>query len=465
MSAKVKIKFVAGRKKGQEFTFLEHDTFLFGRADDCHVCLSKDERVSRHHFLLEVNPPNIRLRDLGSMNGTYVNDVKYGGWSEEEEASISSSVKMPFEVDLGDGDEIRVGKNVILVNVEKDLHKAIIRCEKCGAEVSDGFNEGVSGEILCEKCRNKQKPKRVDEQETQFKPGSEPILPDLLEAEPMQSITDELGLTDYREIKVLGQGGMGIVYLVQNKRTDEFSALKVMLAQIAVSENARKQFAREIQTCRELKHNHVVNFLGYGSHGGVFYFFMEYCDAGSIESFRKQRGGRLLIEEAIPFMLQVLDGLAYLHSKDLVHRDLKPQNILLKKINGILTAKIADYGLAKNFTNAGWSGFTITGGFGGSLAYMPREQVSQFKYVYPSSDIWSIGATFYHMLTNQFPRDAENPEAMLAAMFTKQIIPIRQRDSSIKRSIADVIDRALLEDPEQRFANAGEMLQAMKKAI
>ena len=160
---------------------------------------------------------------------------------------------------------------------------------------------------------------------------------------------------------------------------------------------------REIENMRRLRHQHIVNFLDYGSVGGVFYILLEYCEGGNVSDLMSRHGGRFGLDEARPIMLQVMEGLAYAHKKGFVRRDLKPQNILLTGKEIPLTAKIADMGLAKNFAQAGLSGMTATGSFAGSFPFMPREQVTNFKFVKPVSDVWSMGATFYNILTDQFP--------------------------------------------------------------
>src|SRR5437870_5938218 len=118
MPARVTLKVTAGPLAGRVFSYDRHDTFLFGRSPDCHAELSADDTTaSRHHFLLEVNPPEARLRDLGSLNGTHVNGVKHGGRGRQESPEEAAQRKRP-EVDLRDGDRIRVGATVFDVAVE-----------------------------------------------------------------------------------------------------------------------------------------------------------------------------------------------------------------------------------------------------------------------------------------------------------------------------------------------------------
>jgi serine/threonine protein kinase len=122
-------------------------------------------------------------------------------------------------------------------------------------------------------------------------------------------------------------------------------------------------------------------------------------------------------------------------------------------------------GLAKNFQRAGFSGMTVTGQVAGTPGFMPREQVTNFKLVKPTCDVWSMGATFYNMLTGQFPRDFPHGRDKMQIVLQSPVVPIRKRDSNIPQRVAEVIDRALAEKPQERYQDAGEMLKALKAVL
>lgn len=451
MADKVILNLTAGPLSGKKLEFSGHDTFIFGRMDDCHFSIPNDNYLSRHHFLLEVNPPDARIRDLGSLNGTYVNEKKIGSRLSDESPEEGANRVYP-QVDLHDGDIIKTGDTCFLVGtfIEKPANQ-IIRCQRCGKDVSAEVNPKREGEFLCADCANN----------LASDPGE--ILRALFNN--LQGQNKHLQIPEYEIIKLLGKGGMGEVYQAKHNVTGGLKAVKILLSKVAVNAEAREKFIREIQTISSLQHPNIVKFVESGSSGSAFYIIMEYCNSGNLLDFVEFQNRPFTEKEIIPIMLGVLDGLAYAHSKGFVHRDLKPQNILLAKENKSLIAKISDFGLSKNFTQAGFSGMTVTGSYAGSYPFMPREQVTNFKYVKPVSDVWSIAATFYVIITGELPREFRKGQDPMEAILRGNIIPIRNRNSHIAKGIATIIDKSLSNNPKDRYQDASEMKKALEKVI
>jgi serine/threonine protein kinase len=128
-------------------------------------------------------------------------------------------------------------------------------------------------------------------------------------------------------------------------------------------------------------------------------------------------------------------------------------------------AKVSDFGLAKSFQKAGFSGMTATGAAAGTYPFMPREQLTNFKFVKPVSDVWSMGATFYFLLTGQFPRDFRRGADPVEVILRGGIVPMRKRDARIPRKVAEVIDRAVADKSNDRYQTAAEFRQALVKAL
>lgn len=497
MSARVHVRITAGPLKGRSFTFDQHDTFIFGRDPECHAPLAEnDTTASRQHFLLEVNPPAVRVRDLGSLNGTFVNGKVIGKRASGENPEQARGRRFP-EVDLKSGDAIAVGASVFVIDVEAPVSCALCRsiishhakdaarspngayvcvackarivgqatelppapagpqCGRCGKDVGGEIGDGVRGDYICQSCQARCVADPislvVQAMKAQAAPTIHPTDPN-----------DDDRIPGYAVQKLLGAGGMGAVYLARRERDGVTVAIKVMLARVAVSERMRQMFAREIAITGQLRHTNVVSLEEHGAAGPGFYFVMEYCPRGSVDGLMDAAGGKLDLHEAMTVGLGALEGLAYLHRNAFVHRDLKPQNILVAADGA---AKVSDLGLAKAFDASGLSGMTMTGGMAGTVLYMPREQLTNYKYVKPPTDVFSFGATLYHMLAGEGPRDFPPGSDPVQVVLRGASVPIRERAPTIPRPIAEVIDRACAADWRTRYADGEEMLFALRDAV
>jgi eukaryotic-like serine/threonine-protein kinase len=443
MTAKVIISTIQGQTVGKKYVFDSRTTNTIGRHDDCSISLPTDREhssISRFHCFLDINPPQIRIRDFGSLNGTYVNDRKIGQRPEGVSAEKGQQMSFP-EVDLQNGDRIKLGETIFQIGIEKSNQPQAAAVQPPAGNLL---------EIV----------KRLFGMAAQKQPAAKAI-------------------DGYELGKLLGRGGCGEVYLARHIETGKKVAFKVMLPQVAADERAVQMFVRETENISLLNHPNVVRMYGYGQAEGIFYFTMEYCNGGSVEDIMASYGGKLPPKVAIPIILQVLDGLDYAHNvpvgnlkfpdgrsevvKGLVHRDLKPGNMFVHTEGDNTIVKVGDYGLSKAFDLAGMSGMSVTGSVAGTLVFMPRQQVLNFKYAKPDVDVWAAAASLYYMLTGDFPREITGDP--IAAILTNPVIPIRDRDRSIPRELAHVIDAALQEEPRIYFQSAMEFQQALIEAI
>ena len=203
------------------------------------------------------------------------------------------------------------------------------------------------------------------------------------------------------------------------------------------------------------------------THNGVVYLVTEFVEGCDASRLAESHGGQLPYPEAISVLAQSLDALAYAHSSGYIHRDFKDQNILVSGQGQNLVAKLTDFGLAKSFTHSGMSGVTMAGEMAGTLAYMPPEQLRNFRDVRPQSDIYAVGMTAYSLLSGRIALDLPKKSSInntIRAIFEQPRIPLKQRAPSIPDAICLIIDRALSKDPNQRWQTATAMRNALLHA-
>ena len=449
MSAKVILTITEGQLSGKKFEFDSRATCIIGRADECHPKIPDDEyhrTISRYHCLLDINPPNIRVRDFGSKNGTFVNEEKIGQREDGQTPEEGAKIKFP-EYDLNTGDTLKLSHTVFSVDIFPELDPTLDL-----AQMSP-----VLPTV----------------------PSKKPNLWDWLKALLNRAKAGEENLkaiSNYTLLRKLGEGGFGEVYLARNEQTGEEVALKIMLPQVAANPRAVEMFQREIENTKALNHPNIVKLLDAGFADGNFFFTLEYCNGGNLFDWMQQLGRTLSVDEALEITRQILDGLIYAHQAEipavklagggfgkgrgLVHRDIKPPNIFLVNEGSKPVVKIGDYGLSKAFDLAGLSGLTMSGDRAGSPDFMPRQQLLDFKYADPAVDVWAVAASLYFMLTNCSPRKLDGPDPLLAVL-KNDPVPIRDRCSSIPESLATAVDRALLDRTELYYKSAAEFKQAI----
>lgn len=367
---------------------------------------------------------------------------------------------------------------------EEEERKKREEAERLMAEMQAKLN---NGQRTCAGCGKKFKPTGPDNNlcpdcmEDQAKRLLDGILAALIEAKAPQK--EEPGkpsiLEGYDKVSLLGKGGMGEVWKVKERRTGKCYALKTMLPAVAADEHSKKLFLREASICECLKHKNVVKAYKTGSINGVFYILMDLCEGGSVDGLMEKKGGKLPLPLATYIILQVLSGLDYVHNMDLdvevkaglfrgtkevqakgaVHRDFKPGNIFLSDRSDHPTAMVADFGMAKAFATAGISNVSRSGTVMGTPVFMPKQQVMNCKYAKPEVDVWAAAASYYNMLTGQFPRNFRQGKNVMQVIVTEKAVPIRDRDPSIPPRLAAVIDKALQEDPCIGYQSAADFLR------
>jgi serine/threonine-protein kinase len=367
-------------------------SYLIGRGAHAQLPLPHDLAASVEHCRLEITEHGCTVQDLGSRQGTLVNGTRAG-------RSLVDS-----------GDTIQVGLSSLAITV------------------STSAEEGAT--VL---------------RRSRWSPAGETVLGD---DAPSQS-SRLLAIPGYTVGRKLGEGGMGVVYEATREATGERVAVKTIVPAPGSGNTAVLLFQREMELLAQLDHPRIVQYIESGQHAGQIYLVMEYVEAADLEPLVAKLERPRQIQVFCGVICQVLDALDYAHQRNLVHRDVKPRNILITRDGKRIAAKLADFGLAKNFELAGLSQMTEDHEIRGTPAFMPWEQLHNSRYVKPSADIYSAGATLYFFITGRSPGHTSPNARDLGEL------------EELPQGLRDVLYRSLSSNPKERFPTAAEMRIAL----
>ena len=261
----------------------------------------------------------------------------------------------------------------------------------------------------------------------------------------------------YQIIKTLGEGGMANVYLAHDNILDRDVAVKVLRGDLASDEKFVRRFQREALSASSLSHPNIVEMYDVGEDDGQYYIVMEYVDGKTLKQVLKQRG-HLSITEVVDIMLQVTDGMAHAHDAYIIHRDIKPQNIMILS-NGMI--KITDFGVATALNS---TQLTQTNSVMGTVHYLPPEQANG-KGSTIRSDIYSMGIMMYELLTGLVPYKGDNAVEIALKHLKEPLPSARKQNPSIPQSLENVIIKATAKNPKNRYNDARSMHEDLKTAL
>ena len=398
----VTLRVTAGPHVGKEFAFDTHDTFLVGRTQDCHLRLTYDDPYfSRRHFLIEVNPPRCRVIDINSRNGVRVNGQKVE------------------QAELADGDEVRAGHTVFKLQIPQ--------------------------------------PDPDSQLTFQLPPADpDPSRPPVILRPPVES-----PFPGYALGEELGRGAMGVVHRGTRLADGLPVAIKTIAISSGVGQKQVERFLREARVLSQLDHPNIAGYIDSGGRDPAIYLVMELIEGPDAGKVLKERG-TVAMTIAVRLVCQMLAALAHAHERGIVHRDVKPSNVLLGGGKGKRVVKLADFGLARAFDDCKLSGLTFQGEVGGTPAYMAPEQVTHYRDVKPAADQYSTAATLYHLLTGCYPLDLpKDVGKQLAVIIGGDIVPIRNRKADLPAALAEALHRALAREPKDRFPDVSAFRQAI----
>ncbi len=254
----------------------------------------------------------------------------------------------------------------------------------------------------------------------------------------------------------LGRGGMATVYLAQDRKHGRPVAIKVLAPELAAAVG-RERFLREIETAARLTHPHILPLHDSGEADGLLYYVMPYVEGESLRD-RLTREHQLPIEDAMSITREVASALSYAHSHDVIHRDVKPENILLSGGEAI----VADFGIAGALDAAGGVNLTRTGVVLGTPAYMSPEQAAGDRALDGRSDVYGLGCVLYEMLTGEPPFTGPTSQAIIAKRFSDPVPSARRLRETISLPLDRAIVKALARAPADRFASTREFAEALR---
>lgn len=261
----------------------------------------------------------------------------------------------------------------------------------------------------------------------------------------------------YQIIKTLGEGGMANVYLAHDTILDRNVAVKVLRGDLANDEKFVRRFQREALSASSLSHPNIVEMYDVGEDNGQYYIVMECVEGKTLKQVLKSRGN-LSITEVIDIMLQLTDGMAHAHDAYIVHRDIKPQNIMILS-NGVI--KITDFGVATALNN---TQLTQTNSVMGTVHYLPPEQANG-KGSTIRSDIYSMGVMMYELLTGHVPYKGDSAVEIALKHLKEPLPSVKKEIPSIPQSIENIIIRSTAKNPKNRYTDAREMHDDIKTAL
>ena len=258
----------------------------------------------------------------------------------------------------------------------------------------------------------------------------------------------------YEILDLLGQGGMGAVYKARDREVDREVALKVIRPELTGHPDIVRRFKQELILARQVTHKNVVRIFDLGEAEGAKFISMEYVDGRDLRSLLAERG-KFKPEEAVGIIEQVCHALEAAHTAGVIHRDLKPQNIMVDKQGRVA---VMDFGIARSMES---SGLTQTGLLMGTPEYMSPEQ-AKGEEVDSRSDLFSLGIIFYELLTGQSPYAATTPTASLVKRIQERAVPPAKLDPAIPKFVSDIVVRCLEIDPQRRYASALEIVRDLE---
>jgi eukaryotic-like serine/threonine-protein kinase len=415
----------SGAQRGEVIPVEHGSRLTIGRSSQAGRKI-RDNHLSRLHLEVDFTGDRAVVRDLDSRNGIFVNGQK-----------------VPKQKVLSDQDRILAGEQVWDIAYVNDLSQLSEEAEET-ASFLDQPNP-------CVHCGRSITLATFAEGEVREKDGHY-MCPDC--AVVVTFDTKEFNGFEVHER--LGAGSAGLVYKATQLVLGRVVALKVLRRREGLSPRTEGRFLREAQTISRLDHPHIVKVYDASSFPGGYFIVMEYFPGKDLQTMIEEHGPPA-IAIAISIGLQMCDSLHYAAGEGVVHRDVKPANILYRAQDGV--AKLSDFGLAKR---VGVSAGTRDGEGVGTPCYMPPEQVNNARNVDHRADLYSLGASLYHLLSGRYPIIANNLHDFMTGIMERDPPPMEKFNPGLPPELCNVVRTAMKKKPEDRYPDASSMRAALE---
>jgi serine/threonine-protein kinase len=389
-----------------------------------------DLRVSRRHCKLEMSDKGLLVTDLQSANGTYLNGKR-----------VLKALVRPHDL-------LEVGNADLTVEIDykgEDYLNRDYRCDSCNRSISlstfaDGDVIQLDDRFICPQCRDRR---------------STPAF-SLIELTIVQKLFDE----GFEILEKLSISGPVPIFKAKKTTLDQLVAIKALPLAAPVSQKKVARFIQEAKAEARLRHPYIVTIYDVRQSRELLYIVMELIDGTTLHQ-EIERAGRMATRDALRVGYQVGKALAHAHEKRIIHRDVKPQNIMISPEGD---AKLIDFGLAKNLWEVGAANITGEGETLGTVGYMAPEQVKTAKQADHRADIYGLGATLYHCLSGRAPFQAPNEKSLAQAIESQEPPPL-DRLGGVPLNVVALVAKMMQKRPEDRFPTAEDVLRAIEAVV
>jgi len=481
---RVRLRVIAGPHEGLYWTFDADADLTIGRQAPAHLKLPLETAMSRQHMQLRLQDEVAELTDQDSSNGTLVNGIRMasaslsdGDWFGVGQTKIAYEVISRLNVagkrsDANADDQAQNSNGLEVKAVEPSMFsdfsqlQAETQAARENAETPDGDSILVTRAL--EPAHQQGHLPPVSESEatprvsrgTGLSKGTGRAKSNATSAE--REHHGETGNNDtpqfpkhigpYDLVELIGRGGMATVHLARHRRTGEEFAVKLIRSDTPISQKQMQLFIREASVLTRLEHPSIVRAIEFGIEEAVPYLVMEYIQTIDLMQLLREQPPQQRVKIATWTVSRLLQAIHYFHQQGIVHRDIKPGNVLAYREGRHLRIKLADFGLAKCYEDAGLSALTSERSLRGTIAYMAPEQFDNARDAGPAVDLFACGACLYRMLTGSLPNIAIKPTETLESL---------ESCDEISVELKEIISRAIQPDPSQRYPSAETFAKAI----